>query len=343
MSAINVQPINEREVWESFCLAQPMPQFMQSWDAGLLAQDMGEEILRLGLYDKECLEGVCLLSVVRAKRGTFLFAPYGPVFTQWKPEYLEAMTGYLKALGAKLGADFIRLSPFLERTESHLSLFKDAGYRVSPIHMLAEHVWLLELEGKSEQQLLADMSKTTRYSIKRAEKDGVTVHTNAEQAMETFLRLHSTTKERHQFTAYPDKLFRHQVERFSDSNHVTIFTATHNNQALASAIIMYYGTQASYHHGASTPSKVPAAYALQWAAILEAKRRGCRFYNFWGVTDMADKKHPFYGISLFKTRFGGKSFTLIPCQDLPLTPKYQLTRLIESLRRVRRGFGWKRA
>lgn len=342
MKTITVKPIEERGAWEAFCLSQPLPQFMQSWDAGELATDMGEEVLRLGIFENEQLEGVCLLSIVRAKRGTYLFAPYGPVFRQWTPDLLLELTKTLRDYGRKFKADFIRLAPFLNHTEAHLSLLRQSGYRISPIHMLAEHIWLLELEGKSEQELLSAMSKTTRYSIKRAEKDGVLITTDAPEAMDTFLRLHASTTERHQFTAYPEKLFLKQVERFSSGDHVRIFTATHGETDLASAIVMYYGRQASYHHGASIPSKIPAAYALQWAAILEAKRRGCSVYNFWGVTDMQDKTHPFYGISLFKTRFGGHAQSLVPCHDLPLTPKYQLTRLVETVRRIRRGFGWKR-
>ena len=33
----------------------------------------------------------------------------------------------------------------------------------------------------------------------------------------------------------------------------------------------FYMGQAIYHHGASVPSKIPAASAIQWAAIREAK------------------------------------------------------------------------
>ncbi len=343
ITAITVRSIENREEWERFCLSHPLPQFMQAWDAGLLMQDMGEEILRLGIFVDTALVGVCLASIVRARRGTYLYAPYGPVLQEWKIEYLHALTAALKQHGGKEKADFIRLAPFLERTEAHLKLLAETGYRVAPIHMLAESLWLLDLADKDEATLLADMSKTTRYSIKRAAKDGVEIRqTHNQNDLNTFLQLHDLTKERHHFTPYPDKLFRKQVERFAEHDHVSVFTASHQGQILASAIVMYYGQHASYHHGASIPSKVPAAYALQWAAILEAKKRGCTTYNFWGVTDLKDKKHPFYGISLFKTRFGGRPFALVHCHDLPLTKKYWLTYTIESLRRIRRGFGWKR-
>ncbi|MBI4122135.1 MAG: peptidoglycan bridge formation glycyltransferase FemA/FemB family protein [Parcubacteria group bacterium] len=342
-SAIRVAPIEKREVWEAFAMAQALPQFMQSWEAGELAQNMGEEILRLGVFDGDALVGTCLLTLVRAKRGTYLFAPYGPIFSAWRPEYLSALTESLNQHGKRLKADFIRLAPFLERTPDHLVLLAQAGFRVAPIHMLAEHLWLLDLAGKDEATLLAGMSKTTRYSIKRAAKDGVHVASSATTTdLDTFLTLHAATKERHHFTPYPDKMFIKQVERFAPVDEVRLFTASHNGQALASALVMYYGSMASYHHGASIPSKIPAAYALQWAAILEAKQRGCTVYNFWGVTDLQKTSHPFYGISLFKTRFGGRPFELVPCHDLALTAKYRLTWLVETVRRIRRGFGLRR-
>ena len=108
---------------------------------------------------------------------------------------------------------------------------------------------------------------------------------------------------------------------------------------LASAIIMYYGHQGAYHHGASIPTKIPASYLLQWEAIKEAKQRGKKFYNFWGIApDDAPASHPFKGITLFKTGFGGQKYELLPCQDLPLSFKYNLTRVIELVRKKKRGF-----
>jgi len=78
---------------------------------------------------------------------------------------------------------------------------------------------------------------------------------------------------------------------------------------------------------------------LQWEAIKEAKQRGCERYNFWGIADEKSKikKHPWWGLSLFKMGFGGYRKEYVKTQDLPLSPSYWLTFIFEKIRKIKRG------
>lgn len=342
MNTLRFVEITDKNTWESFVGRQDLPQFMQSWNSGELAKDLNKHIVRFALMDGERVASVCYGEVTRAKRGSYLFVPYGPVFDPFSEQILAAWTEALRAWGKEQSLDFIRCCPFLQDSQSTRESFTQAGWHTAPIHTLAEYLWLLDLN-KNEDELMLGMSKTTRNLIRRAQKDGVRItKSTSREDVTKFLHLHQFTKDRHQFTPYPDELFYAQVKTFAPDNQAVVFCAYHGDTLIASAIVMYYGRMASYHHGASIPSKIPAAYALQWAAIQEAKQRGCSIYNFWGVTDLSDTKHPFYGISLFKTRFGGRPLALLPSQDLALSGKYRLTKVVETVRRIRRGFGWKR-
>lgn len=343
MSQFSIKEITQKGEWEGFLLQQPVPPFLQSWNNDQILQHIGHKTQKLGVYEDDTLVGVCLIEEVRAKRGSYLYAPYGPVLREWRKDPLEALVTYLRKLGSEQGFHFLRFAPFVRNTPEMKELFAQAGFRISPIHMLAETLWMLDIR-PSEEDLMKGMRKTTRNLVRRAIKEQVTIDSDtSSEAVEKFIKLHKETEARHQFVAYDESLFREQVRAFADDNQVRVLTASHQNQVLAAAIIMYYGATASYHHGASVPSKIPAAYLLQWEAIREAKARGCTQYNFWGITESSDKKHPFYGLSLFKKGFGGEVLHLLPCQDLPLSPRYALTYGIESVRRVRRGFGLKRA
>ena len=70
--------------------------------------------------------------------------------------------------------------------------------------------------------------------------------------------------------------------------------------------------------------------------IQEAKKRGCTLYNFWGVSPDNKPKHPWAGLSLFKKGFGGFEETYLHAQDKPLTKKYWLNYIIETVRRLKR-------
>jgi lipid II:glycine glycyltransferase (peptidoglycan interpeptide bridge formation enzyme) len=67
-------------------------------------------------------------------------------------------------------------------------------------------------------------------------------------------------------------------------------------------------------------------------------KRGDHVYNFWGIAPEGVKSHPFAGVTLFKTGFGGSLLPLMHCIDLPLSPLYKATRAFEYLRKWKRGF-----
>ena len=107
---------------------------------------------------------------------------------------------------------------------------------------------------------------------------------------------------------------------------------------MASALVTFWSGIGFYHQAALDPKyhKVPIAYLLQWEAIKEAKKRGCKLYDFWGYVD-PKSRHPWAGPTLFKMGFGGKAYEYVRTQDLPLSKKYWLTYGFEVLRKIKRG------
>jgi len=78
----------------------------------------------------------------------------------------------------------------------------------------------------------------------------------------------------------------------------------------------------------------PGNYLLQWEAIKEAKKRGMKKYNFWGVAPLDSKDHRFSGISIFKRGFGGEDVQYLHAQDLIINhKKYVITFAIEKIRK----------
>ena len=76
------------------------------------------------------------------------------------------------------------------------------------------------------------------------------------------------------------------------------------------------------------------SYFLQWQIIKEAKNRGIKYYNFWGIAPNDNPNHRFAGVTMFKTGFGGERIDWLHAHDLPISNKYWLTYLFESGRRI---------
>lgn len=341
---IEIKIIGDKNQWENFVLKQEYTLFTQSSRYGDFYNSMGEKHWVYGIFENDILLGGSLVVSIHARRGNFLFLPYGPIvdnnsrLAELFPIFFEK----LKEIALADGYDFIRVSPFLDNTEEVRQLFKRCGFRDAPMHILAEYTWILDLSAP-EEILLKNMEKNHRNLIRRCQKEGVLVKKSKEvDATAQFNKLHDFTASRHNFHRFSNDYVMNEFNSFAPQNKSCVFSAYLKNDILdSSAIIMYYGNMGVYRHGASllTDKKIPTSYLLQWEAILEAKRRGIRWYNFWGIApDGASKDHPFYGISHFKKGFGGQPKLLINCQDLPVRKSYWINWIIEKFRSLRRGF-----
>ena len=202
-----------------------------------------------------------------------------------------------------------------------------------------ETSWIKDI-GATENEIMTDFKKNTRYEINRAVKMGVKIESSCdEKALNEFYKIHMDTVKRHKFIPFPLNFLQKQLQVLSKDHQIEIFNAIFENKIIASAIIVFYGQEASYHHAASLSeyNKIPASYLIQWEVIKKAKEKGCLRYNFWGIVDDNDN-HPWFGLSQFKMKFGGQKEKYLHVQDYPITIKYYLNWIIEKIRKIRRGY-----
>lgn len=346
MSRFIVKQIKETGDWESFVQAQPFTLFVQSFHYGNFHESMGEAYWLFGVYDNEQLVAGALVVSVHAKRGNFLYLPYGPLVRpeyEHKQEYIyKELFSSLKGMAKKEGYAFIRISPFLDDTQELRGIFKRVGFRNAPMHVLAETTWLLDVRD-DEEALLRAMNKNHRNLIRRCEREGVIIKTSCDPAALSGLdSLLHITADRHKFIRFSKEYIEKEFRAFAHEGQAMLFEAYLPDGTLDSAaIIMFYGSMAAYRHSASLGAvkQIPTSYALQWAVIQEAKKRGMTYYNFWGIApDGATTAHPFHGITHFKKGFGGFQKDLLHCQDLPVYQTYWINWIVETIRRYKRGF-----
>ena len=341
---MTISEISNKDIWEDFLLKCGEKTFLISWNWGEFQKNTGSKIWRFGIYDNEGLIAASFVVRIKAKRGSFLFCPHGPVTrkqdTERRKQVLKLLIDDLKKIAKKERASFIRISPIWQKNEENNKTFKDLGFREAPIHMHPELAWELDI-APAEEKLLLDMRKTTRYLIRQAQKnpDVKIVLSQKVEDVEKFNALYQKTVDRHHFVPFSLGYLKNETASFLPDNQSIIFLGYYKEELIASAIIIFWQEMAFYHQGASTQKypKVPVSYLLQWEVIREAKKRGCRVYNFWGIAPTDSAKHPWAGLSLFKKGFGGYKKELVKTQDLPLSPKYLINYIIELLRRRKRN------
>lgn len=338
--SVTIQATSGRRDWEAFLAEVRPPTFLQSWAWGETQCAIGEEVIRLAAYNAGEIVGVAQAVSVTARRGSFLHVPHGPVVTRSKGQgasikgTLAALLEALRHEAERRKLAFLRVSPVQEDTNEHHGLYRLLGYRPAPIYLHSERLWVLDVT-PDEQTLLAEMRKTTRNLVRRSERDGieVTLSTNGED-LETFVRLYKETAQREEFVPFSRRLLEAELQQFGEGANIAL--AAVRGTPLAGAVAVFTPWSGFYHHGASSRlhPNLPASYALQWALIREAKRRGCREYNFWGIYPPDNRRA---GITLFKTGFGGREVVLVPTQDLPLSMRYWAPYVVDSYRRWSRG------
>lgn len=336
MDEVSVKEIVDKEIWENFLFPFPNASFLQSFYWGEFNSAIGNKVVRLGFYKDNKLIGVMLSIIEDAKRGRYLTIPAGPAINWKNLELVSAFVETAKKIAKENNCVFIRVRPQLFSDDFSKNLFKKSGFKNAPMHLHAELTNQLDLT-KSENELLAQMRKTTRYEIKKAINQKITVTSSKDiNMLKGFYELQLETAKRQGFVPFPYNYLYEQFKVFAGEEKALIFSAYFEKKLLAQAIIIFYGEEAVYHYGVSTEDgrNYPGAYLIQWEAIKEARKRGMKRYNFWGVAPLDNISHRFYKISIFKRGFGGQDIQYLHAQDLIINyPKYLLSFSVESLRK----------
>ncbi|MEX2033081.1 MAG: peptidoglycan bridge formation glycyltransferase FemA/FemB family protein [Candidatus Colwellbacteria bacterium] len=336
MAGLTIREVRSEREWEDSLAAHPETSFLQSWHWGDFYLALGNKIHRTGFYKDGRLAGVMLSIVETAKRARYLTIPGGPIIDWADKALIDSVFGEIQKIAEKEKCVFARVRPQIEAGQGSKKIFADHGFRGAPIHLHAELTSQLDIT-KSEEEILTGMRKTTRYEIKKAISAGVEIKTSSDpKLIKKFYEIQLQTAGRQGFTPFNYKFIREQFRVFADAGKALLYSAEMEGKLLAQAVIIFYRQEAVYHYGARTEEgrKYPGAYLIQWEAIKEAKRRGMKRYNFWGVSDPKNKKHRFYGISIFKRGFGGKDLEYLHAQDLVINyPRYALNYVIENVRK----------
>lgn len=339
MAKIKLVQIDKKILWEKFVASYKEANFLHSWNWGEFHQNLGKTIRRVGFFDGKKLSGVMLCIVEKAKRATYLTVPGGPLIDWRNKSQIKLFGEILEKIAREEGCSFIRVRPQILENEKNSQLFERLGFKLAPMHLHAELTRQLDLS-RSEDQLLSKMRKTTRHEIKKAIKLGINITSSVNvDDVDEFYKLQKETAKRQHFIEFDKRFLKEQFATFVKDNQVTLFTAYLGKKKLAQAFVIFYGTEANYHYGASTLDGriYPGAYLIQWEAIKKAKRRKLKSYNLWGVAPEGEINHRFWGVSVFKRGFGGQDLEYLHARDLVVNPlAYKLNWLIEMARKKMR-------
>lgn len=255
---------------------------------------------------------------------TWLEVPRGPLFENTKA--LDHLLDKIKTYGKQERAMFVRMSPFEPDFARHShQQTRDTKYDHQPQTSLVIN---LEL---SEEDILKQMKPKGRYNIKVAQKHGVTI--GSMETMDDFYELLNVTGNRDGFGIHPKRYYQKMMSVLP--KNAQLLLALHHNKVIAGGLFIYLDDWGIYYYGASDSQhrNLMAPYLIQWEAMKEAKRRGCKRYDFLGIAPEGAKNHPWKGVTDFKKKFGGMVKNYPIAQDMVVRPFwYWVYRMVKKLR-----------
>ena len=258
---------------------------------------------------------------------TLMYGCRGPVCDLDDRETFSQLLDGAKALAKKYKSYVIKIDPDVPSSNTAFSsMLQSFGFRAKEGGKNFEaiqprYVFRLNVEGKTEEELLANFHQKWRYNIRLAERKGVTVRICGKEMVPAFSDLMLTTGVRDGFVTRKPEYFAAMLDNLGENARLYM-AFDPNDTPLAGTLAIHYGDKVWYLYGASSNEhrNLMPNYLLQWRMIQWAVETNCRIYDFRGVSGDVSEDNPLYGLFRFKQGFGGDFTEFVGEMDLVLSP-----------------------
>ena len=268
--------------------------------------------------------GLLVLTRTFLRRFVIAYVPFGPTFDPGcgRGEYLSSLARELRP-HLPPGTLFLRFDlPWGKAGEEPSWRGRGPGVRKSPSDIQPPSTVVVDISGPLDT-ILSGMKAKTRYNVRLAEKKGVTVREESEEAFDPWYSMYQETSRRDRISihspSYYRGLFAEGKSYPGKGPIVSLLTARHEGDLLAGNICVFWKSRGVYLTGASSNAKrnLMPTYALQWEAMQRAKQAGCVEYDLYGIPPNPDPDHPMYGLYQFKTGFSNTIIERWGTWDVP--------------------------
>jgi lipid II:glycine glycyltransferase (peptidoglycan interpeptide bridge formation enzyme) len=299
----------EKKEYEALCEIRDVP-LTQNYFYGEWQIATGKKVWRFAIEGGGKAAGFFQVIKYPISFGkSYLYIPHGPVFTA--------------EVSREMLIEFKNFCMELLKSENSIFLRFDTGAKIDGVFFKSpkytydgsfqpKYESVLDLT-LSEDDILAGMKKVNRYTVRQAEKAGVTVEiveNNFLDHLDKFFNLIEGTAERDGFSHGSKDYYKKILEKCEEGRNGFMTVARFNGEVmLVNFFVIYSGSAFFLFSGSENQNrKIGYTYLAQWEAIKYAKKIGLKKYNF-GAVILEDNEYPFYkgwhGFSDFKKRFGG--------------------------------------
>lgn len=302
---------NEKEAYNNL-VSHPI----QSWEWGEFRQKFGSKVVRLGVFEND--KPTAAFQVFFRKIFKFPWT-IGNLSKGILPE--KEIVEKLKEIAEKEKAVFVKIEPDIvvrrwKNIKGEIKIpvsqettidLKELGLFPAKKPLFSRFSFILDIK-KSEEDLLLEMVKRTRYNIHLAQDHGVVVEEKSnEEGMEEFIWLFQETQKRGKFYMHSAKYFRQMWQILGSAGIIRILLAKYQGHVLNAKILFFWKNRLFCPYGASSRqfASLKAANLIYWEIIRLGKKLGCESFDMWAsLGPEPEPKHTWYGFHQFKAGYG---------------------------------------
>jgi peptidoglycan pentaglycine glycine transferase (the first glycine) len=303
--------------WDCFLETLPDNLYPQSSLWAKLKAPGGWKHLRLVVREHDrIVGGVQMLLRSLPLVGTVGYVSKGPVIASDDPAVQEFILNQLDRVARAEHIRFLKVQP-AQGAEDLAQRLVERGARPSAIAIGPLATLRVDLRPDPED-IMAQMHRSTRSNIRRAERRGVTVRVGTEADVPTWFRLRKLHAKQRGYDCGSEDYHYRLWSTFSPGDHFCPLVAEYEGQVLAAKSNIAFGdVMLDYHlvdNGLYKELNAPSL--LHWRSMLWAKEHGYAWYDFGGLTSIEAARAILNGepipdtkwgrVARFKRSFGGQ-------------------------------------
>ena len=226
-----------REFWEN----HPLKTFLSAPEISKLREKSNWTTYYVGVKEEKKLIAATMLLSHKRHFGKYEFySPRGYLLDFKNKELLEFFTNELKKYIKDKKGYVLRIDPYVIYKERDIdgnivadgidnsdvvNNLQSFGFKKVKTENMEQVGWMfsLNLEGKTEEQILKEMKPNTRNTIRKAEKFGITVNEISYDELDRFQNIMVETGERKGFGVRKLSYFQEMYKLFHNKNEVKYF------------------------------------------------------------------------------------------------------------------------
>ncbi len=229
------------EEYEKFWQNHPLKTFLSAKEIGKLREKSNWKVFYVGVKkENKLIAGCMLLSHKRHFKKNEFYSPRGFLLDFKDKELLTFFTRKLKKWIKEKKGYILRIDPYIRLRERDIDgnivedgenntdvveTLKSLGYKKVPEKEMEQVGWMfsLNIENKTEEQILKEMKPNTRNIIRKTEKYGITIKELNYDELPRFQKIMEETGKRKEFQVRKLEYFQMMYKLFHEKNEVKYF------------------------------------------------------------------------------------------------------------------------